>query len=333
MAQPFVNSPLESLICRPLVYPFPRSALVASATGCYVWKNLARPLKSVMESLQRTKQEVAELTTAWKIHPEDVTLTGRLDGDTPGAFGEVHRGTYLGHDVAVKKLRRLMIDLDPTQTEMFEREIEFMRSIRHPHIVLFYGAGLDEAGIPFLVTELLSVGSLRGLLSDASVGLAWPLRVQFAAHAAKGMKFLHALRPPRLHRDLKAANLLVSDKWVVKVADFGTSTLYDLKGSRDRSSGSSSVGLAVNCDEPDFPEPGHETVNLLVTETQGTLAFMAPECHTERKFGPSSDVYSFAIVLWEIVTRLEEPFSHIRVGVTGVGRCRSRWNASQELTR
>ena len=104
---------------------------------------------------------------------------------------------------------------------------------------------------------------------------------------------------------------------IVKVADFGTSTLYDLNTNKANighhgSRGSTSVNLSEE-DEYNFPEPGHETVNLLVTETQGTLAFMAPECHTERKFGPSSDVYSFGIVLWEIVTRLEAPYAHIRV--------------------
>lgn len=100
-----------------------------------------------------------------------------------------------------------------------------MRSVRHMNIVYFYGAGRDEHGTPFLVTEYCSRGSLRGILSDRSVKLDWPRRMRFALDAARGIQFLHSLDPPRIHRDLKCANLLVSSSWVVKVADFGTARL------------------------------------------------------------------------------------------------------------
>eukprot|EP00911_Craspedida_sp_UC1_P000543 UC1_evm2s415 len=298
------------------------TSLVIAVAWLYVWRKLARPLQSVKRSLRKARSEVNELTTAWRIELDDVEMTGRLDTDSPGAFGEVWRARYLGHDVAVKKLRTIMLDLDPEALADFEREIQFMRSIRNPHIVLFYGAG-TENGVPFLVTELLSMGALRTVLSNPSTALPWPLRVQFASHAAKGMKFLHALRPSRLHRDLKSANLLVSDRWIVKIADFGTSTLYGAatkrrggNGVRARAmTGASLNSLSINAgdvEEWDVSDPHVETANLLVTETQGTLAFMAPEVHRDRKFGPSADVYAFGIVLWEIFTRSEQPFEHIR---------------------
>lgn len=98
-----------------------------------------------------------------------------------------------------------------------------MQAIRHPNIVLFLGAGRDPNGIPFVVlVEYVTRGSLRKMLDDSSIDLTHGRRISFALDTAKGMRFLHGLKPPR---DLKCLNLLVSQDWAVKVADFGTARI------------------------------------------------------------------------------------------------------------
>ena len=78
--------------------------------------------------------------------------------------------------------------------------------VRHPNIVQFYGAGITYEGVPFLVTELMELGSLRDVL--AAQTLDWPTRFRFARETALGIGLVHSLN--RLHRDLKSANILVS---------------------------------------------------------------------------------------------------------------------------
>lgn len=76
-----------------------------------------------------------------------------------------------------------------------------------------------------VVTEYCSRGSLRGILDTPNLPIPTSRSVRFALDAAKGMQFLHTRSPPRMHRDLKAANLLVSEDWTVKLADFGSARL------------------------------------------------------------------------------------------------------------
>ena len=69
-------------------------------------------------------------------------------------------------------------------------------------------------------------GTLRSVLDDEALELSWDRRIGFALDAAEGMSFLHQLDPPAIHRDLKSGNLLISEGWTVKVADFGTARLF-----------------------------------------------------------------------------------------------------------
>ena len=94
-----------------------------------------------------------------------------------------------------------------------------LRTVRHAHVVQFYGMGATDEGMPFIVTELMELGSLTGILHDkqqwSDEVLGWPQRISLAVDIASGMALVHSLG--RMHRDLKSGNLLVSDSWVVKV--------------------------------------------------------------------------------------------------------------------
>jgi serine/threonine protein kinase len=182
--------------------------------------------------LLQSRREIEEMSKGWEIQPDEVQLIHRIDEHSPGACGEVWLSEWQGMRVAFKRLNKALLELDEEgYTSEFDREVRFMRSIRHPNIVLFFGAGRLSDNTPFLVTEFMACGSLQEVLHDSEKSIDLSLKIRFTLDAAKGMRFLHFCQPPRIHRDLKTGNLLVNDRWVVKVADFGTSRLLESPGS------------------------------------------------------------------------------------------------------
>ncbi|XP_062501399.1 dual specificity protein kinase shkC-like [Corticium candelabrum] len=108
------------------------------------------------------------------------------------------------------------------------------------------------------------------------------------------MTFLHGLRPPRIHQDLKSSNLLVSFDWTVRVSDFGLPLAVPREG--------------INLPSVSRREHGDERSTLLkplpyITVRVGNPAWAAPEVYGNKPYGSAADVYSFGIVLWEIVAR------------------------------
>jgi hypothetical protein len=255
-----------------------------------------RARKRHKEIVRNKDEKIVELAQGWNVDSREVRLRRRIDGNSPGGFGDVYLAEYRELTVAVKKLKGIHQSLQRLELE-FEREIEVMRSIRHPNIVLFLGGGrYHDDGCPFLVIEYMARGSLASILKSSKVPLDNRLKMRFALDTAKGMRFLHNLRPPRVHRDLKSGNLLVSERWVVKVGDFGTARLVRDEG--------------VNQDAVRGESPLDYTVPLLRPESHlssgvGTPSWSSPEVLRASAYGTPTDVYSFGIVLWEILTRRE----------------------------
>lgn len=171
------------------------------------------------------------------------------------------------------------------------------------------------------------------------IELPWVKRVRMALDAASGMTFLHSLEPPIVHRDLKSMNLLVTQStfksdllprqdmnskismavniiyslthilgWTVKIADFGTARLCALErlAGSDNSLHDSSRELSDS---------------FALTKGVGTLMWNAPEIIRGLPYGQSADVYSFGIVLWEIMSR-ELPFKQLK----------TRWEIKEAIT-
>eukprot|EP00475_Leptophrys_vorax_P045521 TRINITY_DN9473_c0_g1_i4.p1 TRINITY_DN9473_c0_g1~~TRINITY_DN9473_c0_g1_i4.p1 ORF type:complete len:501 (-),score=99.67 TRINITY_DN9473_c0_g1_i4:534-1964(-) len=115
-----------------------------------------------------------------------------------GGFAEVFKGEWRGTEVAVKKL--LPNKQTKESIEEFKTEIDMMRKLRHPHIVLFMGASLKPPNV-CIVTELLQM-SLFDLLHNTKVKLTWKIRFKISIDTAIGMNFLHLSKPPIIHRDL-----------------------------------------------------------------------------------------------------------------------------------
>jgi len=190
-----------------------------------------------------------------------------------GSFGTVYRGRCREKPVAIKVLRGIF---DDKKLAEFRTEVANMSKIFHPNICLYMGASLD-VGECVMITELLPKGNVEQLLRGKDT-MSLSLRMRMARDAAFGMNWLHCSNPIFIHRDLKTSNLLVDSHMNVKVCDFGLSQFIP----KD----------AMTKDEK---------------RAKGTPLWMAPEVMMFQEFNEKCDVYSFGIVLWELLTR-KEPF-------------------------
>eukprot|EP00040_Diaphanoeca_grandis_P012964 m.65589 g.65589 ORF g.65589 m.65589 type:complete len:1401 (+) comp23578_c0_seq1:82-4284(+) len=254
------------------------------------------------EMVNERDEELVQLQGAWKIDPSEIVLQGKI---ASGSYGEVSKGMYGSFPCAVKMIKEglRLFDLD-MHTADFEDEIGLLRALRHPNIVFFYGAGVWRDGQPFFVTELCERGSLRSLL-DRSTSIEVPRAMKFANDCAKGMTFLHSLNPPRLHRDLKADNLLVAHDWTVKLTDFGSARLLKPHQKNEwimlPRTNPTAVESTPRNDSDNKSHIYEMTANI------GTPLWLAPEAagglyEDGSIYGPSADVYSFGIVMNEILT-------------------------------
>lgn len=174
--------------------------------------------------------------------------------------------------------------MDPKNLAEFRKEVEIMSKIYHPNIVLFMGA-CTQPGTMAIITELLKcdLETLLRTKDSPPKPRDIPLlkRMKMAKDAALGMTWLHGSNPAIIHRDLKCGNLLVDENGTVKICDFGLSAIKP-------------KGAAAIRDGVEGPK--------------GTPLWMAPEVMQGEMFNEKADVYSFGIVLWEILTQ-EEPFA------------------------
>jgi len=186
----------------------------------------------------------------------------------------VYLGDWKSRKVAIKKLFR--DEVDESELATFRKEIEIMSKFSHPKIVQFLGASLQQPNICIL-TEFMDRGNLSNVMK-ADPNLPWTRKLAMSLDAAEGMEYLHSQNPPVVHRDLKSLNLLVADDFTVKVADFGLS----------KATSGNSLNSKV-----------------------GSLNWCAPEILLQSApYTRAGDVYSYGMVLWEIVTH-EAPFANM----------------------
>ena len=198
------------------------------------------------------------------------------------------------------------IEGESKNIEEFRQELKLLMRLKpHERTVLFHGAGrVPGTGELFFVSEFMECGDLAEALKkrDASDNpmLSWETRSQIAADIAEGMAFLHSRKPPLIHRDLKSHNVLLRSDGRAKIADFGLSKFADLQQH------AAARRSFVSEDESDSSilDPLDE-----MTGQCGTIPWMAPEVDTGKheeyeiaKYGLKIDVYSFAIVLFELIT-------------------------------
>ncbi|CAL9162874.1 unnamed protein product [Musa hybrid cultivar] len=191
-----------------------------------------------------------------------------------GGFGPVFKGLLEdGREVAVKRLGRS----SRQGAREFQNEAMLLSTVQHRNVVTLHGycAHADEQ---LLVYEYVPNESLDKLLfskegNSKKVELEWKLRYQVMVGVARGLLYLHEdAHTTIIHRDIKASNILLDDRWVPKIADFGMARL--------------------------FPED-HTHVN---TRIAGTNSYMAPEYAMHGFLSTKADVFSFGILVLELVS-------------------------------
>ncbi|OWZ09650.1 TKL protein kinase [Phytophthora megakarya] len=227
-----------------------------------------------------------------------------------GAAGSVYKAQWLGIEVAMKVIKLPnggtagVVDAELYRTiiqnseEAFIEEAKLCSRLRHPNITLFMRAGYYEGKLGIL-TEYCSRGSLKDVLKR-HFPLSWRRKVALALHISKGLTYLHARNPTYIHRDLKASNILVTETWQAKLADFGISKVSNFV-NRVRYS-ERTVSLAEQ----------NPSVSDELTSFAGTWRWNAPEILQDPhncRYSRATDMYSFGMVLWEIASDGAVPFS------------------------
>ncbi|XP_023641140.1 probable receptor-like protein kinase At1g49730 isoform X3 [Capsella rubella] len=190
-----------------------------------------------------------------------------------GGFGTVHKAEFSNGLVAAVK--RLNKSSEQAEDE-FCREIELLARLHHRHLVALKGF-CNKKNERFLVYEYMANGSLKDHIhSTEKPPLSWETRMKIAIDVANALEYLHFYcDPPLCHRDIKSSNILLDENFVAKLADFGLA-----HASRDGSI----------CFEP---------VN---TDIRGTPGYVDPEYVVTQELTEKSDVYSYGVVLLEIIT-------------------------------
>ncbi|KAI5937477.1 mitogen-activated protein kinase kinase kinase 21 isoform X2 [Manis javanica] len=207
-----------------------------------------------------------------------------------GGFGQVYRATWQGQEVAVKAARRDLEQDAAAAAESVRREARLFAMLRHPNIIELRGVCLRQPHL-CLVLEFARGGALNRVLAAANATLdprapgsrrvrriPPHVLVNWAVQIARGMLYLHEEAVvPILHRDLKSSNILLLEKLehddiynkTLKITDFGLAREW------------------------------HRTTKM---SAAGTYAWMAPEVIKSSLFSKGSDIWSYGVLLWELLT-------------------------------
>uniref|UniRef100_A0A5B6YLA1 non-specific serine/threonine protein kinase n=1 Tax=Davidia involucrata TaxID=16924 RepID=A0A5B6YLA1_DAVIN len=198
-----------------------------------------------------------------------------------GVGGSSH--IYCGHlkDGTTVAVKRLKTQGGPDSEAVFLTEIELISRLHHCHLVPLLGYCSENQGKHaerLLVFEYMSNGNLRECLDGASGKcLDWGTRVAIALGAARGLEYLHEAAAPRiLHRDVKSTNILLDENWRAKITD---------------------LGMAKRLRNDGLPSCSSSPARM-----QGTFGYFAPEYAIVGRASLKSDVFSFGVVLLELIS-------------------------------
>ncbi|XP_073311814.1 serine/threonine-protein kinase-like protein At1g28390 [Primulina huaijiensis] len=192
-----------------------------------------------------------------------------------GSHGAVYKAQI--HQIkavaAVKRTKQTHNSAAANSGSTADAELEILSRIYHPRLVNLLGFAIDPNQRKLIVVEYMPNGSLYDLLHRSGKPPGWVKRTRFALQVARAVQFLHASNPPIIHRDIKSSNILIDSSFSSRLSDFGLSLR------------------------------GHvEDVKVKCTPPAGTLGYLDPEYLAPGDLSTKSDVFSFGILMLEIIT-------------------------------
>nr|XP_020464821.1 protein-tyrosine kinase 6-like [Monopterus albus] len=231
----------------------------------YYYANSLSTVGRLRHPCKRVKPSTPDLGNLdeWELPKEEFTLEEELG---TGYFADVYRGLWKNHiNVAIKIIKN---DSELNHRE-FQREVQILKSLRHRHLICLFA--VCTASTPYyIITELMEKGSLLSFLRGPEGQLQDVASLtDMAAQVADGMAYLEEQKS--IHRDLAARNVLVGEHYICKVADFGLARV--------------------------IKEPFYVTEDKKIP-----YKWSAPEAISHGRFSIKSDVWSFGILVYEIIT-------------------------------
>ncbi|KAL7742131.1 hypothetical protein ACLKA6_018373 [Drosophila palustris] len=265
--------------CRPSFDQLPED-LSSSNIGsliecCWDYDPQKRPnMEKVAIDIQNCMRTLMDSNITFEI--SDMEL-GEAIGN--GSYGVVFKGQRLGISYAVKQFHLQLKDAKKD----IEKEVKYLSQVDHRNIIKLFGTMVsEELKTTMIVMEFADCGTLYNYLHKYGEGKrSYSIEEtrNWMYQLAQGIEYLHDLKPrPIIHRDIKTKNLLLTNNYqTLKIADFGTVT---------------------------------EQATIMTASIVGTPEYMAPEVLKGRKYTTKIDVYSFGIVLWEVMSQ-KKPFYHL----------------------